>query len=93
MLSHTVSGGKIREVRELRGMSVAQLAEAAGITAGFLYKIENGNKEPGRQTAGAIARALGLRFEDILGARKPQQTRRRRRGAGHDTSIPLGKTA
>lgn len=87
MLSHTVSGGKIREVRELRGMSVAQLAEAAGITAGFLYKIENGNKEPGRQTAGAIARALGLRFEDILlSARKPQQTR-------HDTSIPLGKTA
>lgn len=66
MLSHTVNGAEIRRLRELRGMKPADLAKAAGISREFVYKIEQRRKQPGADTAGRIATALGVQLQDLL---------------------------
>lgn len=66
MLSHTVNGAEIRRLRELRGMTVANLAQAAGISVHFVYSIEQGRKQPAVATAGRIAAALGAELKDLL---------------------------
>jgi transcriptional regulator with XRE-family HTH domain len=80
MLSHLVNGGKIREVRERRGHSVAELAEAAHITVGHLYKVETDKKQPSLKVLRQIADALEAEVEDFLGSTKPRRPRNRAAG-------------
>lgn len=56
----------VRVWREHRGMTVAALAEKAGITQPYLSQIENGKREGTLQTMKKIAEALKLRLDDLV---------------------------
>ena len=58
-LEETV-GAAIREQRQKHGLTIAQVAEQAGISRGMLSKIENGQTTAGMDTLARIARALGV---------------------------------
>lgn len=53
-------GAAIRELRQKHGLTIAQVAEQAGISRGMLSKIENGQTSAGTETLARIARALGV---------------------------------
>lgn len=66
----TPDGQKIQEIREdCAGLSRAQLAQAAGISADFVLRIELYNKRVSKVTATRIAKALSVRREEILAGR------------------------
>jgi transcriptional regulator with XRE-family HTH domain len=58
-LEETV-GSAIREQRQRHSLTLAQVAEQAGISRGMLSKIENGQTTAGMDTLARIARALGV---------------------------------
>lgn len=53
-------GREIRDLRRRRGMTVARMAEAAGLSPGMLSKIENGATSPSLTTLQALAAALSV---------------------------------
>ncbi len=53
-------GAATRELRQKHGLTIAQVAEQAGISRGMLSKIENGQTTAGMDTLARIARALGV---------------------------------
>ena len=61
-------GARIGQLRELKGLSLGALAEAAGgMAKSYLSKIERGEVEnPGLKTLSAIARALDVTVADLL---------------------------
>lgn len=68
-------GREVREFRTKQGMTVARLANLAGLSAGMLSKIENGNTSPSLATLQALSRALHVpvtaffrRFEEVRDA-------------------------
>lgn len=61
-------GAEIRRLRKWRGMSLDALAGQAGITKGYLSKIENGNANLERRaTIKALAEALRVSVVDLTG--------------------------
>lgn len=62
-------GARIGQLRELKGLSLGGLAEAAGgMAKSYLSKIERGEVDnPGLKTLSAIARALDVTVADLLG--------------------------
>lgn len=61
-------GTTIRRLRRWRGLSLEQAAGLAGLTKGYLSKIENGRAALDRRsTLVAIARALRVSLSDITG--------------------------
>src|SRR5262252_5892394 len=61
----TPMGRLIQELREGRGMSRAQLAEAAGITREYVRRVEAGLQDPTRGALQKIVRALEVRMIDL----------------------------
>lgn len=59
-------GRRIRTVRLQRGASIDAVAAGAGITKGFLSKIERGEKAPAISSLVNIAKALGVKPADFL---------------------------
>lgn len=55
-------GAQLRGVRNVRELSLAEAAKAAGITDGALSRIENDKREPTVETLIGLARALGVTF-------------------------------
>lgn len=53
-------GGRIREERSRRGLTLEGLARAAGVSKGLLSKIENFRAVPSLPVLASLARALGL---------------------------------
>ena len=53
-------GSAIRELRLRDGLTIAQVAEKAGLSRGMLSKIENGHSGAGTDALARIARALGV---------------------------------
>ena len=51
-------GKKIRDLRLRRGMTVQQLAEATGLSKGFISQVENSRTSPSLATLQDLARAL-----------------------------------
>lgn len=51
-------GKKIRDLRLRRGMTVQQLAEASGLSKGFISQVENDRTSPSLATLQDVARAL-----------------------------------
>ena len=51
--------------REYRGMSLAELAKAAGIGENELARMESGSRTMPAWQLTAVAKALGLDYEDI----------------------------
>lgn len=63
-------GPRIRALRLERGLTIPQLAEKAGVSAGLLSQLENAEGEkanPNLQTLQKIARALNVTIGDLLG--------------------------
>ena len=51
-------GRKIRDLRLRRGLTVQQLAEATGLSKGFVSQVENGRTSPSLSTLQDLARSL-----------------------------------
>jgi transcriptional regulator with XRE-family HTH domain len=51
-------GQKIRDIRLRRGLTVQKLAEASGLSKGFVSQVENGRTSPSLATLYDIARSL-----------------------------------
>ncbi|WP_135504981.1 helix-turn-helix domain-containing protein [Roseovarius aestuariivivens] len=56
----TAIGREVREVRRARGMTVADLAEATGLSVGMLSKIENGVTSSSLTTLQVLSAALSV---------------------------------
>ena len=55
----------IRRIREERGLTQKALAEAAGVSAPFLFDLENGNRNAKPETLARIAAALGCTIDEL----------------------------
>jgi transcriptional regulator with XRE-family HTH domain len=56
----------MRELRKLRKLTLAALAQRVGCAESYLSRIENGTRKPGLELAFAIQGELGLRAKDWL---------------------------
>ncbi|MCX5643769.1 MAG: helix-turn-helix transcriptional regulator [Phycisphaerae bacterium] len=59
-------GFKIREIREERGLTQEKLAGLADLHRAYIGQIERGEKNIGLKNLERIARALGVRIQDVL---------------------------
>lgn len=55
-----VVGERVRELRQVRGETMAQFAEASSISIGMLSKIEHGQTSPSLTTLSGLAHAAGV---------------------------------
>ncbi len=62
-------GERLRAARHERGLSLAALAEAAGVGKGSLSEIENGARNPTLSTLYALAGTLGVPLATLLADR------------------------
>lgn len=58
-------GGRIRELREKRGMSLEDLGAECGIERNTVFRIEKGKVNTTICTLKAIAEGLGITFADL----------------------------
>lgn len=68
-----VIGGRIRRLREQRGWSQYDLAREANTTNVTVGRLERGENAPQWKTAAAVAEALGVTPEELLGDQEAQQ--------------------
>jgi transcriptional regulator with XRE-family HTH domain/quercetin dioxygenase-like cupin family protein len=61
-------GERLREARQLRGMTVRGLARAIDVSASLISQIETGKSSPSVSTLYAITAALDISIEDVFGA-------------------------
>jgi DNA-binding XRE family transcriptional regulator len=61
-------GSPVRAWREHRGLTQQQLAEAAGISVPYLSQTESGKRGGSTEVLAAIAKALGLTLDDVVGS-------------------------
>ena len=59
-------GNTIKRLRERRGISQRELAEAAGVTSNFLSLVENGHRKLSPTMLDAVAEGLGVPVEILL---------------------------
>lgn len=60
-------GRRVREERQKAGLSLAQLAAAAGVTKTYLVRLENQTGNPSVEIVAQIAEALDLTVADLVG--------------------------
>jgi len=61
-----IDGRKLRWRRRAAGLSVEELATAAGCSKGHISMIENGHRDARTPTLVAIARALGCEISELM---------------------------
>lgn len=61
-------GGRIRATRLARGLTLEQVAAAAGLTQGFVSKLERDQVSPSVASLVSVCEALGLRVGDLFDA-------------------------
>ncbi len=59
-------GLRLKEIRASRGMTQAQLAEAAQVTISYITRLESGTSAPGIDLVARFAAALGTEIADLL---------------------------
>ena len=59
-------GIKIKEWRNERGVTLQQLADMTGLTAGYISQVENNKASPSISTLRTIAQEMGTRFIDFF---------------------------
>lgn len=59
-------GKRIRAIRQLRELSIRQLADRAEVSTGLISQVERGINDPSLQTARAIAKALQTPLFDLF---------------------------
>lgn len=58
---------RVRELREARSMTQADLGEAIGVTRHTIIAIEQGRYSPSLESAFRISRLFGVDVEDVFG--------------------------
>lgn len=58
-------GKRIAEIRQAKGLSIRQLAEASEVNFANIYKIENGKYNVSIDILGKICEALGCRIDIV----------------------------
>lgn len=61
-----VLGGRLREIRKKKGLTLQQLAERTGLTAGLLSKIENLRTSPSLSVLSDLAKALDTDISELF---------------------------
>lgn len=59
-------GVRLREIRQSRGMTQAELADKAQVTTSHIWKLESGGAAPGIDLVERFAKALGTTIADLL---------------------------
>ncbi|MDF1537184.1 MAG: XRE family transcriptional regulator [bacterium] len=59
-------GDRVRKFREIKRLSMEELAERSGVEAAFLARIEENKFKPSLGTLLKVARALGIRLANFL---------------------------
>lgn len=67
--------GRLRSLRTERGLTLADVAAAAGMDASTLSRLESGTRRLTFDHLPTLARALGVRADDLLGAPPVQDPR------------------
>lgn len=62
-------GRRVKELRTLRKISTRELANRAGVSAGYISQIETGKANASLQTVRAIAEAFGVQWTELFEAR------------------------
>lgn len=63
MNSREYIGKRIAEIRQAKGLSIRQLAEACGVNFANIYKIENGKYNVSIDILGKICDVLGCQIK------------------------------
>lgn len=58
-------GERIRQLREVKDLSLRELAKTVGVSAAFMSDVELGRRYPSDKHIGAIAQALGAKLNDL----------------------------
>ena len=67
-------GARVREARSARGLTLEELATAAGISRATLSNLERGEHSPSLNAATDVARALGVSLSQLLGEEERRPT-------------------
>lgn len=59
-------GPNIRSARLARGLTLAEVGTALGVTRQYVYALESGRRNPGRKHLAKLAEVLGLQLADLL---------------------------
>lgn len=65
-------GRKLADGRREKQWTLARLSEESGVAIGTLSKVENGKSGASFDTVARVARALGLRIDDLLSPTSPR---------------------
>lgn len=65
---------RLRELRVSRGLTQAELAREARVTAAYIWRLESGGTAPGIDLVDRLAKALGTTPADLLPASAPADT-------------------
>ncbi|MGH2359406.1 MAG: helix-turn-helix domain-containing protein [bacterium] len=57
---------KIKQLREQRGLTQKRLAKKAGLSLGYLARLEIGMHDPPLSTVAKLAKALGVPVAELL---------------------------
>lgn len=84
---------RLRELRSEQGWTLQQVAERARIDVSTLSRLESGKRRLALDHIPALAAALGVRADDLLGSRPPQDPRVRSKPRRYDgmTMWPLSQ--
>ena len=66
MISEKTVGGKIKQIREMKKVSLEELAERSGMEISMVQRIEQERNIPSLAPLVKIARALGVRLGTFL---------------------------
>ena len=72
-------GARLRAARQARGLTIAQVAEAAGLTKGFVSRLERDDVSPSVASLVTVCEVLGLRVGELF---DPPETAVIRAGCG-----------
>jgi len=70
-------GGKIKTMREKRGLAQSYLAELTGISQPYISQLENDECKPTAPVICSLARALECSADSLLDYRQMKRKRRR----------------
>ncbi|MFB9645508.1 helix-turn-helix domain-containing protein [Microbacterium terregens] len=64
-------GGRLREVRTKRGLSLRSVAQSLGVSASLISQVEIGKTQPSVATLYALASHLGVSIDELMGIAQP----------------------
>src|SRR5215207_9556372 len=66
-------GGRVRELRRGRGLTLEELAERSGVSRAMISKLERGEKNPTLVVAAKVAEGLEITLSELLGTEEQRK--------------------